>query len=190
MVFVMFSNKIATRVLIGTLLALLTFGCGFANKPLHLKYDAEGKPVMTKHYRKYVVRDFITKVNTIAYKKNNTSGPHFLLSPIQKEIKEKYGPPSYVSPSWLSQRGDYVIEWLYWEKGLMFQFVNRQLVYEGSLSDKERVLVMYGYPDDARIYLLEGVGVRENFYYYTMFGTSQKTFNFMDGKIVGNTSFQ
>jgi len=47
-----------------------------------------------------------------------------------------------------------------------------------------------GYPDDARIYLLEGVGVRENFYYYTMFGTSQKTFNFMDGKIVGNTSFQ
>jgi len=186
----MLSNKLASRFIIWACLGLWAFGCGFANKQLHIRYDAEGKPIMAKRHRKLVIRDFITKINTIAYKKNNTSGPHFLLSPIQKEIKEKYGPPSYISPSWLSLEGDYVIEWLYWEKGVMFQFVNRQMAFEGPLTDKERVLVVFGYPDDARVYLLGEIGIRENFYYHTILGTTQRTFNFMNGKMVGNTSFQ
>jgi len=168
---------------------LLAAGCAISNKPLFIKYDADGKPVMEKRYRRFMARDFQTRWNAKAYNKNNTSGPHFLLSKEQKDIKKKFGPPDYISPSYLSSRGDYAIEWLYFEKGVMFQFVNRRLAYEGPLSDKERILVAYGYPDEGRMYIM-GEIIRENFYYYTLFGIAQKSFNFVNGKLAVETIFQ
>ena len=168
---------------------LLAAGCASSNKPLFIKYDADGKPVMEKRYRRYVARDFQTRWNARAYNKNNTSGPHFLLSKEQKDIKKKYGPPDYISPSYLSLRGDYVIEWLYLEKGVMFQFVNRRLAYEGPLSDKELTLVAYGYPDKA-LMLETGDIIREEYHYYTLFGIARKQFNFVNGKLLDETIFQ
>jgi len=176
-------------MIVGCLVILL--GCSMNSKPLFLRYDAEGKPIMQKRYRRYIVRDFKTRFRKEAYKKNNTTGPHFLLSRDQVEVKEKYGPPEYIGISYLSLRKDHVKEWLYLKKGLMFQFVNRKLAYEGPLSDKERVLVLYGYPDDAySTQAGEQEFIRENFYYYTLFGTSSKSFCFINGKCLDQVIVQ
>jgi len=168
---------------------LFAAGCAISNKPLFIRYDADGKPVMEKRYRRYAARDFQTRWNVRAYNKNNTSGPHFLLSQEQKDVKQKYGPPEYISSSYLSSRGDYVIEWLYLEKDVMFQFVNRHIAYEGPVSDKERVLVTYGYPDKAQMVATRDI-IREEYHYYTLFGIPKKVFNFVNGKLADETVFQ
>ena len=160
---------------------MLMSGCALNNKPLFPEYDQEGKPVTEKRYRRHVARDFLVHWSKKAYHKNDTSGPHFLLSEDQQMVKDKYGPPDYISVNYKSRRGDYVTEWLYWKEGVMFQYVNRILVYSGKLTDKERVLVVYGLPDKAQIYQHSGAIERENFYYGTLFGVSKRNFMFVNG---------
>ena len=155
-----------------------------------MSYDEEGQPVMKRRFRRHLERDFEVRMSRKAFKKNNTSGPHFLLSEDQKSIKEEYGPPDYISPSFLSRHGDYVVEWLYWEKSLMFQFVSRRLVYEGPLTDKERVLVLYGFPDRVQTFQIGGDRERQNFYYYSMFGMTQCYYNFIDGRCLNKVYLQ
>ena len=169
---------------------VLLAGCSMSSRPLFYQYDAQEKPVMTKRFRRHVVRDFKARFRKEAYTKNNTTGPHFLLSSDQKTVKEKYGPPDYISFTFLSLNKDYVKEWLYWKKGLMFQFVNRKLVYEGLLTDKERILVEYGYPDDAQIYQTGDAFFRENYYYHSLYGTTSKAYFFINGKCVNRVVLQ
>ena len=177
---------------IGILLLVcgLAAGCAVTSKPDFMEYDVEGQPVMAMRYRRHLERDFEVRWSRKAYKKNNTSGPHFLLSDDQKEIKKEYGPPSYISRTFLSRHGDYVKEWLYWEEGVMFQFVRRKLVYQGLLTDKERILVIYGYPDDAQVFQM-GDGIeRENFYYYSTFGMTQHCYHLVNGDCLENFYLQ
>jgi hypothetical protein len=177
-------------IMIGACCLVMLGGCSLSSKPLFYKYDAEEKPVMNKRFRRHAVRDFKARFRKQAYKKNNTTGPHFLLSRDQKAIKEKYGPPDYISITFLSLDKDYVKEWIYWKKGLMFQFVQRKLVYEGSLTDKERILVQYGYPDDAQFYQTGDEYVRENYYYYSLYGLTSKSYFFINGKCMSKIVLQ
>jgi len=177
-------------MLIGACCLVMLGACSLSSQPLYNQYDADGKPVMQKRVRRHAVRDFQARFNKQAYKKNNTSGPHFLLSPDQKAVKEKYGPPDYISITFLSVNKDYVKEWVYWKKGLLFQFVQRKLAYEGPLSDKERILIQYGYPDDADVYQIGDVFVRENYYYHSMLGVMSKSYFFINGKCVNQVILQ
>jgi hypothetical protein len=166
------------------LLLFFISGCSLNTKPTFDYYDADGKPRTTKRYRRHLNRDFIARVSKTAYKKNKGTGPHFLLSKDQKDVKEKYGPPEYIGCTYLSRRGDYVKEWIYWKEAMTFQFVNKNLIFEGSLTDKERVLIVFGYPDYARVFQFAQGQERENFYYYTLFGMTQRIFHFINGKRV------
>jgi len=171
------------------LLALIS-GCATSSSPLFNEYDADGNPVQHKRYRRYPERDLIVRWGRTAYKKNNSTGPHFLLSEDQETIKGEYGPPDYISETWLSWNRDYVTEWLYWQEGVMFQFVRRQLVYEGPLSDKERVLVTYGYPDKAHVLYVDDNMMRESFYYHSLFGLGENAYTFVNGKKVESRHLQ
>ncbi|HPB33132.1 MAG TPA: hypothetical protein PLB62_16905, partial [Candidatus Sumerlaeota bacterium] len=126
--------------LIPALLMSLLFisGCALSSRPAFNHYDADGKPVMEKRIRRFLLRDMKVRWSRKAYRKNNSSGPHFLLSAEQKAIKEEHGAPEYLSYTYLSRHGDNIKEWVYWEKGLLFQFAGRKLVYEGELTDLER----------------------------------------------------
>lgn len=159
-------------------------GCATGSRPLFMNYDQEGNPIQQKRYRKFLTRDFKNRWFKAAYRKNNSTGPHFLLSPDQKVIKERYGPPDYISPKYLSMNNDYVKEWLYWEEGLIFQYVNRNLIYEGPVTDSERILVLYGFPDYSAINQTGKDYTREVFYYRPVIGMSEKCFNFVNGKMV------
>jgi len=159
-------------------------GCATGSKPLYLDYDEDGQPIMVKRYRRHAERDFEIRWSRAAYKKNKGTGPHFLLSDVQESIKEEFGPPDYIGDTYLSRKKEYVKEWIYWKAGYMFQFIKRQLVYEGPLTDKERILILHGYPDSIQIYQL-GDGVeRENFYYYCLFGRTQRCYHFRNGEKV------
>lgn len=159
-------------------------GCATGSKPLFIYFDQDGNPIQQKRYRKFLTRDFKNRWFKEAYNKNNSTGPHFLLSPDQKVIKERHGAPDYISPKYLSMNNDYVKEWLYWEEGLLFQFVNRRLIFEGPVTDSERILVLYGYPDYSTISQSGKDYTREVLYYRPVIGTSEKCFNFVNGKMV------
>ncbi|MBN1900458.1 hypothetical protein JW926_03935 [Candidatus Sumerlaeota bacterium] len=159
-------------------------GCASSSKPLFLHYDQDGNPIQEKRYRRFLTQDFKNRWFKTAYKKNNSTGPHFLLSPDQKVTKERFGAPDYISRKYLSMSKDYVKEWLYWEEGVMFQFVNRHLVYEGPLGDSERTLVLLGYPDYSAIYQSGADYTREVYYYRPIIGLSEKSYNFINGKQV------
>lgn len=166
---------------------LFMAGCAMGPDPLFMKYDEDANPVMTKRLRNHVTRDYLVHPFRKAYKENHGTGPHFLLSPDETRVKEEYGPPDYLSPAYLSRKGDWVKEWLYWKEGIMFQFVRGHLVFEGPLSDKERVLVQYGYPDDTKIYELGEGMERQNFYYHSFLGKTRMTFLFKNGTIIDSS---
>ncbi len=168
---------------------LFISGCALSSRPAFNHYDADGKPVMEKRIRRFLLRDMKVRWSRKAYRKNNSSGPHFLLSAEQKAIKEEHGAPEYLSYSYLSRHGDNIKEWVYWEKGLLFQFAGRKLVYEGELTDLERTMVRYGYPDDANIFELNGGNERQNFYYNSTFGKYQMSFYFINGKCAEEFKF-
>jgi len=159
-------------------------GCAMNSKPLFLEYDAQGQPLMSKRIPRHIIRDFKVRWSKKAYKRNDGTGPHFLLSTDQRVIKNEYGPPDYISRTYLSRKGNYVKEWVYWEEGELFQFVRRNLIYEGPLTDRERVLILYGFPDDALVYQIGPEIERENFCYNTLFGTTRRTFHFVNGKCI------
>ena len=169
---------------------LFVTGCATGSRPLFIHYDLDGNPIQEKRYRKYLTRDFKNRWFKHAYKKNNSTGPHYLLSPDQKVIKERYGAPDYISPKFISMKNDYVREWLYWEEGIIFQFVNRRLIFEGPLSDSERILVLYGYPDYSVIYQSGKDYTREVLYYHPIIGLSEKCFSFVNGKLVDSVLYR
>ena len=89
----------------------------------------------------------------------------------------------YLRRTFRSARGDLVKEWAYLAQGKIFQFVRRQLVYEGELTDLEKTLIQYGYPNFVFAEQLEHDFKRLTFKYKSIFGLRTQIFSFADGRL-------
>jgi hypothetical protein len=109
-----------------------------------------------------------------------------ILSEEQKKILATWGQPDYLRGPYKSTRGDSVIEWAYHASNHLFQFVDRKMVYEGPLSDQERVAITYGAPREVIVVQLEPNIRRETWIYRPIFRSvigNEKLFSFSNGKL-------
>ena len=109
-----------------------------------------------------------------------------ILSEEQKKILASWGQPDYLRGPYTSSRGDSVVEWAYHASNHLFQFVDRAMVYEGPLSDQERVAITYGAPREVIVVQLEANIRRETWIYRPLFKSpigKEKMFSFSNGKL-------
>jgi len=145
-------------------------------------FTEDGEQVQIKRIARHQSIDYFHRWRRTAYVKN-TGELHWLLSQDQKEIIAEYSQPDYLRRTFRSTRGDRVKEWAYVAQGKIFQFVRRQLVYEGELTDLEKTLIQYGYPNFVFAEQLESDITRLTFIYESIFGLRRQVFSFANGRL-------
>lgn len=174
--------KVIRLTLLSSLLFVFLLGCSLNRSPL-FDYDKEGKPVQIRRVAKYPTVDYFHRFTAGAYKEN-LSRLHFMLSPEQEEIIKKYGQPDYLRKTFFSTRKEYVKEWVYLSANMVFQFIKGRLVYEGPVTDKEKVMIIWGYPKSIYIRAQTPDLTNESFEYYYIFSDDFLNFHFSNGNLI------
>ena len=165
------------------LIALLALGgCARRQSPLPFRYDAGGIPHAFKRVEVYPQRDFFHHCVRKVYRRADQ-----MFAPCgaeQEQTVQEWGRPDWVRKPFRSLENEKIVEWIYIDKGHLFQFVGTGLVYDGPLTDYEQTLLARGYPDHAHMVLREN-GEREDLFVYNkLFVAWLEQFKFRDGKIV------
>jgi len=130
--------------------ALVATLAGCASRTPVVVYDVAGEPIMRKRYAKRVAVDHFYRFRSTAYWSALDSDFSRRLSLDQEKLLADLGRPDLVRRPFRSCDNERVDEWVYLQTQRLAQLVGGQLVYEGPLTDYERVLIQYGYPDRAR----------------------------------------
>ena len=162
--------------------ALLVVGCGHVHPPRY-DYDADGARVPVKRFPKNAAVDTKTRIDRVAYEEGSTFTAD-RLSPEQQEAYQTYGHPEYVRKPFKSTRGDFVHEWLYLRNNKLFQWVDGRKVYEGEVTDEERVLLKRGYPIHAWVELDQTGLERQIWIYRGNLDIQADIYSFSNGKMV------
>ena len=164
--------------------ALLFAGCGSLNRVP--RYDVpEPMAIETfKRQTKYPAQDFRHTFRKDAFRQVNRpiSGR---LSESQEDVLERHGQPDFVREGWRSTTNEIVNEWAWWDRSVVAQFVQRELVYEGELSDMDRTRIRYGNPRRVWTQQFEE-GVRRDIWDYQgiLYDTRGLLMTFSDEKLV------
>lgn len=160
------------------------------------EYAEDGRVILVKRYPFFPAQDMCqfvkyryyenkTGVEHIAMGQKLKREPDEILSEVQKQILRDWGQPDYLRGPYKSTRGDSIIEWAYLPLNRLFQFVDREMVYEGPLTDQERTAITYGAPRDVFVSQVGPNIRREVWIYYPYFLTGrQRMYSFANGKLV------
>jgi len=159
-------------------------------------YAPDGRTIMVKRYAFFPAQD-LCQFRKYRFYENKHGVEHVergaklkrepdeILSEQQRAILREWGQPDYLRGPYKSTRGDSVIEWAYLPLNRLFQFVDRKMVYEGPLTDQERIAIVHGAPRDVLVSQVGPNVRRETWLYYPYFLTNrQKVFSFSNGKLV------
>jgi hypothetical protein len=105
------------------------------------------------------------------------------LSNEEKGIVARYGVPNCVRPTYTSLTGEKITDWLFLKDAVMFQFCGGRLVYQGPITDREIILMRFGYPNDVLRFNSTIGPVRETLVYENFWKTSQNFFSLSDDKL-------
>jgi hypothetical protein len=168
------------------------------NHPIpKFEYTDDGRAIMLKRYPACTAKEY-NLFRLYSFYENKQGVEHYckgsklkreysdILSEEQKKILATWGQPDYLRGPYRSTRGDLVIEWAYHASNHLFQFVDRAMVYEGPLSDQERIAITYGAPREVIVVLLEPNIRRETWIYRPIFRSvigNEKLFSFSNGKL-------
>lgn len=173
--------KKATVVLLMILGAAL-MSCSLNRGPV-ANYVAVEKSSQYKRKSKDWTRPNTFLWSNVAFKKNNRQ-LRYLLSDQQKDIIVEHGQPEYLR-KFKSTRKESVSEWVFLEKDLLFQFIRRELAYEGPVTDLENILIIRGYPNDVLVQESYPTGRdRVTFIYSNRFKTALETYSFARGELI------
>lgn len=168
---------------------LLVTGCGSTNR--QPRYDVKGAlEVKTfKRYAKHNAVDYLHTWKSKAYSKVESPLTQ-LLSPTQQSTLERHGQPDFIRKSFRAATGELVDEWAWWDRGTVAQFVGRELVYEGPLTEMDRYRIRYGYPRRSRSQTYES-GVRRDIWDYQgiFFDPSGVLVTFTDENLVSRQEY-
>jgi len=101
-----------------------------------------------------------------------------------EDVLKRHGQPDYERRNVEAQGNETFTEWVYWERNVLCQFIQGELVFEGPLTDSDRILVTFGYPDKAFFQQYETGPVREFWIYQKLMGTDAREYSFSDGRMV------
>ncbi len=99
------------------------------------------------------------------------------LSDEQKGIVASYGVPDCVRPPYKSLTGEKITEWIFLKDAVMFQFNKGKKVYEGPITDREIILLRFGYPNDILRFHSTIGPVHETFVYENFWRNEQNFFS-------------
>lgn len=169
-------------------------------RPPKYDYTPDGQPVMVKRFPYLETRDFspwkkfryLENMNgAVAMMANLQTYPGGRqcrpLSQQQIKILREWGEPDYIRGPYKSTRNDFIIEWAYHQANRLFQFADAKMVYEGPLTDQERIAITYGVPQDTMINYLEPNIKRETWIYRSYFISGlgrERIFSFSNGELV------
>lgn len=171
-------------------LAVTLAGCGNANR--QPRYDVPA-PLEIKPFKREAAherQDYIFTMKREAYSK--VAEPmRARMSPSQKALLERHGQPDYVRRGFHATTGETVDEWAWWDRDVIAQFVQRELVWEGKLTDMDRTRIRYGYPRRSWSQTYES-GVKRDIWDYQglMVDTQGSIFSFADEKLVYTSRYQ
>ncbi|MBN1865728.1 hypothetical protein JW916_00400 [Candidatus Sumerlaeota bacterium] len=166
------------------LLALvLPVFAGCARSPLtSLEFDAEGKPVELRREAKRHSVDFLHRFRAKAYDKTTWWDVH-MISDDQEAVLSENGRPDFVRVFRSTDR-ERIVEWMYAEKNLLVQFRKGRQVFDGPVTDLERILLRRGYPRFYMVSRSEKGPKRQTLIYRYPLTTRIDTYSFSDGRLV------
>ncbi len=105
------------------------------------------------------------------------------LSDDEKSIVARYGVPDCVRPPYTCLTGEKITDWLFLKDAVMFQFCDGRIVYQGPITDREIILMRFGYPNDILRFNSTFGPVRETLVYENFWKTNQSFFSLSDDKL-------
>jgi len=151
-----------------------------------------GEPLTIEPFKRYTEHDSVDYLYTWksdAYSQV-TEPLKQNLSESQRDVLARHGQPDYTREGWRSESNEIVDEWIYWDRQVIVQFVQNQLVYEGEVTDMDGYRLRYGYPDRSWSQIYE-TGVRRDFWDYKgqFLKTDGLMVSFTNGSLVSENTY-
>lgn len=165
--------------LAGMLVLVLAAGCSTIR--LSATIGPDGEPIQFKRYERHASRDYMHHFTRKIYYK-----PGFYFEAAgadQTETVAEWGKPDFVR-RFRSMNGEAVREWIYKDNPMVMQFVGKELVYTGPITDLEKVFLTYGRPDNYEVYKTDAGGTNMNFVYQGLWFKRLEDFKFNNDKLV------
>ncbi len=186
------------------LAGLALIGCARTDARFTERIDEEGNVQARKRIDQHPKRDFLHHFTRDAYRAPRELASdgeeryalvfHGALRPVgdmvlvpetdEFVIAKEWGKPDWVRKSFRSLLGERVDEWLYMDEDRMFQFVGGMLVYDGPVTDYERILIQRGYPDRHRSSQTDSGNRVDELVYQSVFFPWFEDFYLANGQIV------
>lgn len=162
----------------------LTLACGNVNRVPRYKAPEPYAIQAFKRQTKNQSQDFLFNWKREAYSKVSnpiTKG----LSEDMKDVLARHGQPDYLRKGWRSlSTNEFVDEWAFWDRGIIVQFVQGELVFEGPLTDMDRWRIEHGYPRRSSTQTVEGGVQRDIWDYQGVIDSRGRIVTFTDEKLV------
>lgn len=169
---------------LGLVSGLWLAGCTVNQAP-RFKYGPEGEKIEFKRYEKHLAMDYIYHQSPVAFQRTEALPLGPTLSDKQQEILKAKGKPDYVRNDYLSDSNEIVTDWVYFEKNIIYQFVEGEMVYQGPVSDMDKTLIRRGRPSRVETHETQ-TGHRADFLAYANpFTNVVDEYVFSNGRLAG-----
>jgi len=175
-------NRAIGQASIAATMATLLLACA-AGTPPRWQYDREGQGQQYKRYPRNLAVDYMTRFRRVAYIKV-TQPLEDYLSDDQRQWISQHGQPDYRRRPFRSREGERVEEWLHLTANKMVQFVKGRVVFDGEVTDVERIMITYGYPRGCLVGQAEPGAEQWAFIYARPFDLEREVFHFANGKLL------
>ena len=190
--------------LVAIIAGLVLTGCARTDARFTERIDEEGNIQARKRIDQNPERDFFHHFTREAYRVPRELASdgeeryalvfHGALSPVgdtvlapesdEFVIAKEWGKPNWVRKPFRSLLDERVDEWLYMDEDRMFQFVGGMLVYDGPVTDYERILIQRGYPDRHRTSKTDSGNRVDELVYQSVFFPWFEDYYLANGQIV------
>ncbi len=181
--------RLPSLVLLLVAAILAGAGCGNLNRVPRYTIGGEEKlPVAFKRFARHDEQDFINRMRAEAYYRRvqELEPP---LSESQRDVIARHGQPDYIRRRFKSTSNELVDQWVWWDRDVTTQFVQGELVWEGPLTDMDKFLVRFGYPQKAR-FLDPVPGTRRDIWVYEgIWQAHRRQVTFTDEQLTSDMQF-
>lgn len=172
---------VAFALLLG---GVFVVGCGNTNRQPRYNVDEPLSVVPFKRKTRHAHVDYIYTIKSQAFSKvKKPMKGRFTAS--EHDVLERHGQPDYTRKGYEALTGERVTDWAWWDRKVICQFVDGELVWEGPLTDADQFLIRYGYPNHSWTQEVSDGVVRETWIYQGVIYDKRGMFaSFSDEKLI------
>ncbi|MCE5230076.1 hypothetical protein LLG95_10825 [bacterium] len=173
------NSRLYVTGLIGLLALSIATGC--TTSKITGNIGPDGEQIAFKRYERHADIDFLHHFTRTVY---HEPGVYFGPSgDDQIQVVSEWGRPNFIR-KFKSMTGEHVVEWLYRDNCLLFQFIRDELVFTGPITGVEEVLLSHGRPDSYDIYSTDAGVQSMNFVYSGLIFSKLENFKFNNDKLI------